>query len=166
MQPNAVTTQSYLTFRLGEESFAAHVSYVLEILEVTKITRVPRSPEYMRGVVNLRGNVLPVIDTRQKFGFETVADTVNTCIIVLNIETDKQKIMLGALVDSVQEVLDIDPATIQQPPSLGSKYRSEFIEGMVKEGDQFVMILNAALVFSTDEVTILREISETNDVNA
>lgn len=166
MQPTTLTTQSYLTFRLGEEIFAAHVAYVLEILEVTKITRVPRSPEYMRGVVNLRGNVLPVIDTRMKFGFDKVADTVNTCIIVLNIESDKQKITLGALVDSVQEVLDIDASQIQAPPSIGSKYRTEFIEGMVKEGEQFIMILNAALVFSTDEVSILREISETNNVNA
>jgi len=166
MQPNTVTTQSYLTFRLGDESFAAHVTYVLEILEVTKITRVPRSPEYMRGVVNLRGNVLPVIDTRMKFGFDRIEDTVNTCIIVLNIESEKQKVTLGALVDSVQEVLDIESSRIQAPPTLGSKYRTEFIEGMVKEGDQFVMILNTSLVFSTDEVLMLREVTETNAVDA
>lgn len=155
-----MTSHSYLTFRLGDETFAASVNHVLEILELSKITKVPRAPHFMRGVINLRGNVLPVIDTRIKFGLDKADDTVNTCILVMNLESEKQKIMLGALVDAVQEVREIEQSSIQPAPSIGSKYRSEFIEGMVKVNDQFVMILNLALVFTTDEVTIIQETTE------
>src|SRR5687768_11883119 len=105
MQADILQSQSYLTFRLGGEIFAASVLHVIEILELSKITKVPRSPAFMRGVINLRGNVLPVIDTRSKFGLESAADTVDTCIMVLNIESGNEKIMVGALVDAVQEVL-------------------------------------------------------------
>src|SRR3954464_922925 len=86
---------SYLTFKLGDETFAANVSKVIEILEIPKITKVPRSPDFMRGVVNLRGNVLSVIDSRIKFGLPVTDDTVNTCIIVMNIDLDGQNITLG-----------------------------------------------------------------------
>src|SRR5687768_17514595 len=111
-----ITTQSYLSFKLGEEIFAANVEKVLEILEVTKITKVPKSPAYMRGVINLRGNVLPVIDTRQKFNMPHTEDTVNTCIMVLNIHMDGDKLILGALVDAVQEVLEISQDQIKTAP--------------------------------------------------
>lgn len=160
MEQQTLTSHSYLTFRLGDETFAASVNHVLEILELSKITKVPRAPHFMRGVINLRGNVLPVIDTRIKFGLDKADDTVNTCILVMNLESEKQKIMLGALVDAVQEVREIEQSSIQPAPSIGSKYRSEFIEGMVKVNDQFVMILNLALVFTTDEVTIIQETTE------
>lgn len=160
MEQQTSISQSYLTFRLGDETFAASVNHVLEILELSKITKVPRAPHFMRGVINLRGNVLPVIDTRIKFGLDKAEDTVNTCILVMNLESEKQKIMLGALVDAVQEVREIEQASIQPAPSIGSKYRSEFIEGMVKINDQFVMILNLALVFTTDEVSIIQETTE------
>lgn len=160
MEQQTLTSHSYLTFRLGDETFAASVNHVLEILELSKITKVPRAPHFMRGVINLRGNVLPVIDTRVKFGLDKTDDTVNTCILVMNLESEKQKIMLGALVDAVQEVREIEQSSIQPAPSIGSKYRSEFIEGMVKVNDQFVMILNLALVFTTDEVSIIQETTE------
>ncbi|MBT1698425.1 chemotaxis protein CheW [Fulvivirgaceae bacterium PWU4] len=160
MEQQTLTSHSYLTFRLGDETFAASVNHVLEILELSKITKVPRAPHFMRGVINLRGNVLPVIDTRIKFGLDKADDTVNTCILVMNLESEKQKIMLGALVDAVQEVREIEQSSIQPAPSIGSKYRSEFIEGMVKVNDQFVMILNLALVFTTDEVSIIQETAE------
>src|SRR4249920_1585023 len=92
---------SYPTFKLGDELFAAHVSKVIEILEIPKITRVPRSPEFMRGVVNLRGNVLSVIDSRIKFGLPPTEDTINTCIIVMNIQIENQEITLGLIADAV-----------------------------------------------------------------
>jgi purine-binding chemotaxis protein CheW len=152
---------SYLTFKLGDEIFAANVSKVIEILEIPKITKVPRSPDFMRGVVNLRGNVLSVIDSRIKFGLAVTEDTVNTCIIVMNIDLDGQNITLGLIVDAVKEVIDIASDSIQAVPEIGSKYNSDFIEGMVKSDDQFIMILNIALLFSSQEANILSQVAET-----
>ncbi len=151
------STHPYLSFKLGEELFAANVGKVIEILEVPKITKVPNSPAYMRGVINLRGSVLPIIDTRSKFSMPKVDDTVNTCIIVLNIEMDNDTLVLGALVDAVQEVLEISLNQIKAAPSLGSRYRSEFIDGMVKIQEQFIMILNMDKVFSSNELIIVKE---------
>ena len=147
-----VKINSYLTFKLGEEEFAAHVGKVLNILEMTKITEVPKSPDYMKGVINLRGSVLPVIDTRIKFGMTPTEYTPNTCIVVMDIDMDGDSIHVGALVDSVQAVLEIEDTQILPPPSIGHKYRSEFIEGVANINDSFIMILNLDEVFSSEEV--------------
>jgi purine-binding chemotaxis protein CheW len=163
METAITVHQSYLTFRLDEELFATSVAHVLEILELSKITKVPRSPHFMRGVINLRGSVLPVIDARLKFGLAKTEDTVNSCILVLNIETNGEKLMIGAFVDAVQEVLELDAHQIQAAPSIGSKYKTEFIEGMVKMNDQFIMLLDINKVFSSDEVTILQQASVENN---
>lgn len=160
MEAELLQSQSYLTFRLGDETFAASVNYVIEILELSKITKVPRSPHFMRGVINLRGNVLPVIDTRQKFGLTKIDDTVNTCIMVLQVQVEEQRILIGALVDAVQEVLEIDRTSIQQPPSIGSKYKTEFIDGMVKLNDHFIMLLNLDKVFNGEDISILEEVQK------
>ncbi len=159
MSNSVETLNSFLTFRLGDELFAANVSKVLEILEIPKITKVPRSPAFMRGVVNLRGNVLPVIDTRNKFGLPSVEDTINSCILVLTIALEDKEIVLGTIVDAVQEVMEIEDSAIQPLPSVGTKYKSEFIEGMVKRDDQFIMILDINRLFSSNEASILQEIS-------
>ena len=148
-------SQSYLTFRLDDEVFAASVENVLEILELSRITKVPRSPQFMRGVINLRGNVLPVIDTRLKFGLEKTEDTVNSCIMVLSVEVEQKRTMLGALVDAVQEVFEITKSQIQEPPTIGSKYKSEFITGMIRVDQAFIMLLDIDRIFSTEELTIL-----------
>ena len=158
------TLNSFLSFRLGDELFAANVSKVLEILEIPKITKVPRSPSFLRGVINLRGNVLPVIDTRNKFGLPAVDDSVNTCILVLNVSIEGKDLTLGAVVDAVQEVMEIDETSIQALPSVGSKYNSEFIDGMLKLNDEFIMILNLDLVFSSEEVALLDEFAEAQTV--
>ncbi|QHT68144.1 chemotaxis protein CheW [Rhodocytophaga rosea] len=147
----------YLSFRLGDEIFAVNVAKVLEILEITKITKVPKSPDYMRGVINLRGSVLPVIDTRAKFDMELTTDTVNTCIMVLNIEMDGENLVLGALVDAVQEVLEIGKEQIKPAPTIGSKYKSEFIDGMVKIDEQFIMLLNMDRVLSSNELIMVKD---------
>lgn len=154
---NHTMSDSYLSFKVGEELFAANVAKVLEILEVSKITKVPRSPEYMRGVVNLRGSVLPVIDTRLKFGMPATEDTVETCIMVLTIQMENESFVLGALVDAVQEVFEISQDQIKAAPSIGSKYRSEFIDGMIRLNEQFIMLLNLDKVFSTDEIITVKE---------
>ncbi|HOP04204.1 MAG TPA: chemotaxis protein CheW [Tenuifilaceae bacterium] len=159
-QENLSKINSYLSFKLGDEEFAAHVGKVLNILEMTKITEVPKAPEYMKGVINLRGTVLPVIDTRIKFGMTATVYTTNTCIIVLDIEMDGETIQVGALVDAVQAVLEIDKNQIMPPPSIGSKYKSEFIEGVANIDEKFIMILNMDAVFSSDELTNLRDKTE------
>ena len=148
---------SYLTFKLGEEEFAAHVGKVLNILEMTKITDVPRAPEYMKGVINLRGSVLPVVDTRIKFGMTPTEFTPNTCIVVMDIDLEGESVHVGALVDSVQAVIEIDDDKILPPPSLGTRYRSEFIVGVANVNDTFIMLLNMDEVFSTDEIVDLHE---------
>ncbi|MDJ1493146.1 chemotaxis protein CheW [Cytophagaceae bacterium DM2B3-1] len=148
---------SYLSFRLEEETFAVNVVKVIEILEVPYITRVPHTPDYISGIINLRGSVLPVIDTRIRFGLPPTDFTVNTCIVVLQVTIDNQSIVLGALVDSVQEVLQITNGQIKPPPSLGSKYRSEFLLGLVKTEEHFVMLLDMDQVFSAEELTAVSQ---------
>lgn len=161
---NITKINTFLSFKLGEEEFAAHVGKVLNILEMTKITEVPKAPEYMKGVINLRGTVLPVIDTRIKFGMPKTEYTTNTCIIVLDIEMDGDSIHVGALVDSVQAVLELDSSQIMPAPSIGSKYKSEFIEGVANVDDKFIMILNMDAVFSSNELTnIQNQTKETED---
>ncbi len=152
---------SYLTFKLGEEVFAANVSKVLNILELSKVTKVPKSPRFMKGVINLRGSVLPLIDTRLKFEMEETEYTTNTCILVLDIDMAGESVHVGAIVDSVQEVIELDESLIQPAPSIGTKYKSEFIEGMAKKNDTFIMILNMDLVFSTEELSLLKESAAT-----
>lgn len=155
-------TQSYLTFRLVEETFAASVSSVIEILELTRVTKVPRAPHFMRGVINLRGSVLPVIDTRRKFGLEETEDTVHTCIMVLSVRAGEKNIFIGALVDAVQEVLEIEPERVQAPPAMSVTEKDGFITGMVKMEDHFVMVLDTDKVFSSEEVILLHEAARQN----
>lgn len=152
--------KSYLSFQLGEEMFAADVSKVLEILELRPITKVPRSPVYMRGVINLRGNVLPVLDTRIKFGIDAREDTKDTCIVVLSVLMEGEPLTLGALVDSVEEVLELGEGDIEPPPTIGSKFNPEYLHGMVKDDENFIMVLNVDKVFSTDELVFVSETTE------
>lgn len=154
---NIGSVNSYLSFKLGKEEFASHVSKVLNILEMTKITEIPKAPEYMKGVINLRGRVLPVIDTRIKFGMEETQYTDKTCIIVMELNVEDDKIYVGGLVDEVMAVLEIDDSQIEPPPSIGNKYRSEFIDGMAKVDERFVILLNMENVFTSDDIEILKE---------
>ncbi|MCC5927714.1 MAG: chemotaxis protein CheW [Cyclobacteriaceae bacterium] len=144
--------RSYLSFQLGDEIFAADVSKVLEILELRPITKVPKTPAFMRGVINLRGSVLPVLDTRIKFGLTVKEDTVDTCIIVLLVELDGDMITLGALADSVEEVLELTDDEIELPPSIGSKFNPDYLKGMYRNEDHFIMILDVDKVFNAGEL--------------
>lgn len=160
IQIDNVTT--YLTFKLGKELFGSDVKKVLTILEMKAITKVPNSPDYMRGVINLRGNVLPVIDMRIKFGMTPTEFTTNTCIIVLNVEVEDEELQAGILVDAVDEVLEIKDSEIEESPSIGTKYKTEFIQGMYKLNEGFIMLLNIDLIFNREEITITKE-SETSE---
>ena len=145
-------TRQYLTFRLGEEVFALDVSHVREILEFTTITKVPRTPHYMRGVINLRGSVVPVFDMRLKFGLTPIDKTVNTCVIVVEATCEGGTTVIGALVDSVEEVFELTPEEIEPAPSMGIQLCSDFIAGMGKRDDRFMVILDIDKVFTSDEL--------------
>lgn len=151
---------SYLTFKLGDVMFASHVENVIKILEMQHITVVPRTPPFMKGVINLRGNVLPVIDARIKFGIPPTEYTKKTCILVLSIQIDDEHVEVGAIVDAVKDVLEYEFDKILPSPGLGSKYKSGFIEGVMKVNDNFIMILNMNTVFSTEEIIDLQEQTE------
>jgi len=146
----------YLTFMLAEEVFAVDVARVREILEITTITKVPQVPDFMRGVINLRGRVVPVIDLRLKFGMQETAQTVNTCIIVVEVMMADENIVLGALADSVQEVIEMEPAQIEAPPHIGTHLKTEFLKGMGKNNEHFVMILDIDKVFSGAELAAVQ----------
>ncbi len=150
--------KSYLTFKIGEEEYGAHVDEVLNILELQEITKVPKSPDYMKGVINLRGMVLPVIDTRMKFNMPPTEFTDNTCIVVMDLQTNKEMIHIGALVDSVIAVREIDDAMIESSPNIGKTYKSEFISGVVNIDDNFIMILDLIKLFTDGEIKEIKEV--------
>jgi purine-binding chemotaxis protein CheW len=146
------TATQYLTFRLGEEVFALDISEVREVLDYTTVTKVPQTPDYMRGVINLRGSVVPVVDMRLKFGMPAAEQTVNTCIIIVEIAVDGESTIIGAIADSVREVLELEAEQIEPPPRIGMKLNTEFIHGMGKHNEQFIIILDIDRVFSLDEL--------------
>jgi purine-binding chemotaxis protein CheW len=144
-------SNSFLSFLLGDERFATHVAHVNIILEIPKITKVPRTPDYMKGVVNHRGIVLPVFDLRLKMSMPENDYTNNTCILVLEIELDDEKVSIGAIVDSVHEVLEIHDNQVQPPPNMGNNENEKYIYGIAKVDDDFIMLLDMNKIFSTND---------------
>lgn len=151
---------SYLTFKIGGELFALNVGRVVNILEMQKITKVPKAPDYMPGIINLRGEVLPVVDTNKKIGFDDTKVTGNTCILVIDFDQEDQKLKFGSLVDNVQEVLEIGDESILPPPSIGEKYKTELISGVVHHNDKFIMILNINKLLDYSEIGDLKSLSD------
>ncbi len=150
----------YLTFTLDDEVFALNIGKVREVLDYLPITKVPRMPEFMRGVINLRGNVVPVIDLRYKLGMGAIEQSVDTCIVIVEIMLDDEMTHMGALADSVKEVIALEPGQISPPPKLGIKIDNEFIKGMGKLDDKFLMILDIDKVLTTNEQYIAQKMSE------
>ena len=150
-------TAQYLTFKLSEEVFALEVAKVREILDYSKVTKVPQTPDFMRGVINLRGSVVPVIDLRLKFGMSATEQTINTCIIVAEVAQGDETVLLGALADAVQEVSEMEPDQIEAAPRIGMQLNTDFIKGMGKSGDNFVMILEIDKVFTSKELEIVQD---------
>lgn len=149
--------RQYLTFLLNQEVFALEIDKVREVMDFTDVTKVPQTPEYMRGVINLRGNVVPVVDLRLKFDMGETEKSVNTCVIIAEVAVDGETVILGAMADSVQEVLDLEDAQIEPAPRIGTRLNVEFIKGMGKHGDSFIIILDIDKCFSLHEVTISGE---------
>ncbi|MBI2418859.1 MAG: chemotaxis protein CheW [Ignavibacteriales bacterium] len=157
MKAELSETRPYLTFTLGKELFAVDVAQVREVLDFTTITKIPRTPDYMRGVINLRGSVVPVIDLRLKFGLPVVENTRNTCIIVMEIVFEDETLILGALADAVQEVFELEPSQIEPAPRLGTKFKADFLKGMGKRDDTFIIILDIDKAFSGEELLMVQE---------
>lgn len=148
--------ETYLTFTLGKENFALNVGHVEKILEYQPVTEVPKAPEFMLGVFNLRGEVIPLVDTRVKFGMSKTEINTSTCVLVMNITVDGELVKLGALVDSVKEVVKYRNSDVLQIPSVGKQTKTEFLDGVLKLNDTFVLLLNADKIFSVDDIVELK----------
>jgi purine-binding chemotaxis protein CheW len=153
-------THQYLTFKLDEEVFSLTITKVREVLDYTEITRVPKTPDFMRGVINVRGGVVPVVDLRVKFGMPPTPRTVNTCIIIVEVAMDEDTTVLGVLADQVEEVLEIAPQSIEAAPRIGTRLRTDFIQGMGKRDEEFIIILDIDKVFSGEELSVVQGAEE------
>jgi purine-binding chemotaxis protein CheW len=142
----------YLTFKLGPEDFGIGILKVQEIIGMLAVTRMPRTPAYVRGVVNLRGKVIPVLDLRLKFGMDVRQDTERTCIIVVQLQSGEATVTMGLIVDEVSEVLDVAATQIEPPPSFGSSVDVSFIMGMGKVGQKVVQLLDADRILMRQEL--------------
>ena len=157
---NETGSKQYVTFSLGEELFGVEVTRTREILSLTPVTKVPQTPEYLLGVINLRGQVVPVVDMRLKLGLPAGAETEDTCIIVVEVQIDGEPIVVGALADAVREVLEIRSDQIEPPPRLGTRLKTEFITGMGKVNEQFMILLNIDRIFNSEELALVQEMQE------
>jgi purine-binding chemotaxis protein CheW len=151
-----VMTQ-YLTFRLDQEIFALDITKGREVLDLITMTKVPRTPEFMRGVINLRGSVVPVVDLRLKFGMSARESSVNTRIIITEVQVDNETVVLGTSADAVLEVLDLDAGSIEPPPCIGTRLRTEFIKGMGRQQGRFIIILDIDRMFSTYDLAWVKQ---------
>lgn len=147
-----VIQQQYLTFFLAEEEYAINIQRVKEIIEYTTVTKVPKVPEWIRGVINLRGNVVPVVDLAVRFGLEERPVTKTTCIVVVEVEQDSERTVMGVIADAVNQVIDLAPKDIEDPPAFGTRMRLEYLFGMGKLGKKFALILKIDSVLSTAEL--------------
>lgn len=159
-ESSTANIKQYVTFCLAEELFGVEVNRTREILSVISVTSVPQTPDYMLGVINLRGQVVPVIDMRLKLGLAAADETQDTCIIVVEVLVDGEPIVVGALADAVREVLEIKSDAIEPPPRLGTRLNTEFIKGMGKVDEAFLILLDIDKIFNSDELVLVQEIAE------
>lgn len=158
MESNTVQSrrERYLTFFLGEEQYGIAIDRIKEIIAMMKVTNVPKTPEYMRGVINLRGSIIPVVDTRIRFGMEPREADMHTAIIIVEVE----KVSIGFIVDRVEEVASIDAAHIGEAPKFGSHVDTDFICGMAQIDENVVMILDVLKLFEADELLSLEQMQQ------
>ena len=149
------TFNQYLTFTLAGEQYAVPVGKVREVLEYTRITRLPKTADFMKGLINLRGTGVPVIDLRLKFGMEETIVGKDTAIVVLDVNGAKGEVVVGALADAVHEVVEINAEHIEPAPRFGTKLAAEFIQGVGKRDGRFIIILDIDHIFNNDEVAML-----------
>lgn len=150
-------TDQYLTFQLAGEMFAIGILAIREIIEYASLTTVPMMPTYVRGVINLRGSVVPVLDLSVRFGKAPSAVTKRTCIVIVEITLHAERRVFGVVVDSVNAVLDIPSSEIEPAPSFGARIRTDFIQGMGRVNDRFVVLLDVTHVLAAEEIALLGE---------
>lgn len=150
------TFNQYVTFTLNEEQYAVAVRKVREVLEYTRITKLPRTADFMKGIINLRGVGVPVIDLRLKFGMEETPVGKETAIIVLDVDSRAGPVVVGVLADSVHEVVEIAPGNVEPAPRFGTSLSTEFIQGVGKSDAGFIIILDINHIFNSDEVLMLK----------
>ena len=148
-------THQYLTFNVGSEMFAVGILNVKEIIEYGNLTEIPMMPSFIRGVINLRGSVVPVIDLSARFGGKVTELSRRTCIVIVEVTDDETRHDIGIMVDAVSEVLDIPGSEIEPPPTFGARIRADFIFGIGKVSGKFVIILNISKVLSIEEIAQL-----------
>jgi purine-binding chemotaxis protein CheW len=159
MEQNTVQSrrERYLTFFLGEEQYGIAIDRIKEIIAIMKVTHVPKTPDYMRGVINLRGSIIPVVDTRLRFGMETKEEDMHTAIVIVEVD----KVNIGFIVDRVEEVASIDSSKLSEPPKFGSNIDTDFICSMAQMDENVVMILDVLKLFAADEMISLEQIQQT-----
>jgi len=155
---NRASKNKFLTYFLGEEGYGVDISKVREIIAMMKITPVPRTPKYVAGVINLRGAIIPVIDTRLRFDMPPLEYTEQTAIIIIEIN----KVSIGFVVDKVEEVLTIDEANISEPPKFGTNINTDFIKNIARIGEMVIMILDLEKLFEAEELSMLDSIAKVN----
>jgi purine-binding chemotaxis protein CheW len=149
----------YLTFKLADEEYGLEILKVQEIIQMQAVTRIPRTPDYVRGVINLRGKVIPVIDLRKKFSLDTIKDTEKTCIIVVQIANKNSHVVMGIIIDAVKEVLNIKSENIEETPSFGTSVNTDFILGIGKVGSTVKMLLDIDKVLSINEIDTITQMA-------
>ncbi|MDM8535230.1 chemotaxis protein CheW [Desulfobacterales bacterium HSG17] len=155
-----ITTGKYLTFTLDEEEYGIGILKVKEIIGMMEITSVPRTPQFIKGVINLRGKVIPIIDLRLKFGMGEIPYTDRTCIIVVEIDSEKGTILIGIVVDAVSEVLNIQEGEIEETPAFGTQLNTDYILGMAKTEGGVKILLNIDKVLSIEEISNLDKVAQ------
>lgn len=162
MDKNKKRKNTFLSFGIGKETFAVPVGKVLEVLEKQYITDVPNTPEYINGVINFRGNIIPVFETRKKFGLENRGNNQKYVIIVFDLFVKSKKMVIGAITDEVNDVLTFEENAVLPVPEMGLNYNADFLSGMIKNDESFTMILDIDKVFSEEEVRIINETTAEN----
>jgi len=144
--------QQYLTFMIGGEEYAVSLLKVKEIIEYDTVTEIPKTPEWVRGVINLRGNVVPVIDLAVKFRLAASVAGKLTCIVITEVECEGEPTIMGVMADSVRQVIDLRPEDVEVPPTFGTRVKEDYLLGMARSGKKFCLLLDTEKVLSTDEL--------------
>ena len=158
-------SQQFLTFELAEETYGFEVKAIREILELQRITRVPRTADYVLGVMNVRGKVVPVMDLRLKFGLTRAEQTVENAIIVLEVTDDGAESLIGLLVDSVDEVLELAAENVEAAPKVGTTVDEQLLSGVGKVEDEFILLLNIDAVFNSDDLEIAQDSAQQGELS-
>ena len=153
-------TSTYLSFIVCDELFAVNVSKVLEVLQKQRVTKVPNAPDYIKGIINFRGEVVPVFESRAKFNLPNRVDEESHVVVVLDLSGNNEEFRIGAMVDKVKDVINIDSSEIKPVPHMSKDFNSNFLEGIYKTNDEFIMLLDVEKVFTGDEIELLKNAGE------